>query len=422
MGHVDNQEIRAIETVAQPPARVSRERLGGIGIAAGAVLLIGYVMTGGGGKGGKNITDADGEAFKSGVAGMSAPADVAKNVGRLVIEPTKEAQPAGAPAVDLEELRRQEAARLAAEEAARRAAAEAADRERRLMSPLVVVDNSEAPATAQGGDGKAPDSPVSFDEDKNRAWGRGVGSAGVETARASRNSRLDAFILQGTIIRGALHTAIQSDLPGMVTANVSEDVWSADGRRVLIPKGSRLVGEYRSGLARGQTRVFVIWTRVMTPAGLSVEVASGGTDYLGRAGLTGEVDRHYFERFGSSVLLSVVGGGASYLAGVGGSGASAATSTVQTPAQQGQALAAQTTSQEMTKLASAALSESINIPPTIHVDQGETIIVLVKRDLDFSKFYPDPVTEALRELKYGGRGAVVRGSGVGAAQGLVRKP
>lgn len=419
---IDQDEMKG-QTVARKGSGVSRERLGAIGIGVATLAAVGFLFYGETNKTPRSMINQDGEVFKTGRGGIEAPAEPRKGAGRIVMQPTAEpaqappTQPA-APAVDLEELRRQEAARLAAEEAARRAAAEAAERERRLSSPMILVDQGMPPAVAHEAEtvGKAGGANAAIlDKDENAAWGAATANKSVETARASRNARMDATVLQGSIIRGSLHSAIQSDLPGMVRANVGEDVWSADGRRVLIPKGSFLMGEYRSGLARGQTRVFVIWSRVVTPSGLSVDVGSPGTDYLGRAGLAGEVDRHYFERFGSSVLLSIIGGGAAYVAGLGGAN-SAATTTTGVDAR---ALAAQTLSQEMTKTAQMALQESINIPPTVHVDQGTDIIVMVRRDLDFSRFYPDPVAVALKELK---RGGGFYGTGLAPAQGLVRKP
>lgn len=414
---IDNQDVQQ-PTVAKKGAGVSRERLGAVMIAGGAAAFVGFLVFGDNGKAPRSMIDPQGEVFKAGRGGVEAPPEPRKAAGRIKLEPTPEPVAPAAPAVDLEELRRQEAARLAAEEAARRAAAEAAERERRLASPMILVDQGSPVAEAREGEGggKAGGSDAAIlSKDENAAWGAATASKSVEVARASHNARMDATVLQGTIIRGSLHSAIQSDLPGMVRANVGEDVWSADGRRVLIPKGAWLMGEYRSGLARGQTRVFVIWNRVVTPDGLSVDVGSPGSDYLGRAGLAGEVDRHYFERFGSSVLLSVIGGGAAYVAGLGGANSTASTTT----GVDARALAAQTLSQEMTKTAQIALQESINIPPTIHVDQGTDILVMVRRDLDFRKFYPDPVAVALKELK---RGGGVYGAGAWTAQGLVRKP
>ena len=237
---------------------------------------------------------------------------------------------------------------------------------------------------------------------------------------ASKLDRPDALVVAGTMIAGALITAIQSDLPGQVKAVTSDDVWSLDGRRVLIAKGSQLIGEYRSGLAQGQTRVFIVWTRVIGTgeAGTySVQLGSIGTDPLGRSGAAGFVDNHYVERFGSAILLSVVGGAAQFLSTLGQSQNTATatsvtvtdpitghvtTTTTQPVASQNQArqIGAQQASQTLTQLAQEALRNSINIPPTILVDQGTQISIFVKRDLDFSAFYADPVKEALRELRH----------------------
>jgi len=118
------------------------------------------------------------------------------------------------------------------------------------------------------------------------------------------------------LIRADLLTAIQSDLPGNVSAIVREDVWSFDGRRVLIPAGTKLIGDYRSGITRGQTRIFVVWTRLLRKT-VSVQLGSIGTDDLGRAGQAGFVDQHYVERFGASILLSVVGGASQFIATLG---------------------------------------------------------------------------------------------------------
>jgi len=97
---------------------------------------------------------------------------------------------------------------------------------------------------------------------------------------------------------------------------VREDVWSFDGRRVLIPAGTKLIGDYRSGITRGQTRIFVVWTRLLREDGVSVQLGSiGATISAGRAG--GFVDQHYVERFGASILLSVVGGASQFIATLG---------------------------------------------------------------------------------------------------------
>lgn len=281
----------------------------------------------------------------------------------------------------------------------------------------MVLDNGaaggriQASETGGGGAGAA-------DEDGNRHFLARAGAAGVERSIATRNERIDALVAQGTMIRGELLTAIQSDLPGSVKAVTREDVWSFDGRRVLIPSGSTLLGEYRSGLARGQTRVFIVWTRLLRSDGVSVQLGSIGTDDLGRAGAAGFVDNHYVERFGAAIALSVIGGVAQFVATLGQQSQlnnnqlqnysyvdpiTGVQTTVSSQPNQNmlnaRQIGAQQISQSLTRLSEEALRNSINIPPTIFVDQGERIVVFVRRDLDFSAFYPDPVKEALRELK-----------------------
>jgi type IV secretion system protein VirB10 len=143
----------------------------------------------------------------------------------------------------------------------------------------------------------------------------------------------------------------------------------------------------------------VAWTRMLRADGVSVSLGSYGTDGLGRSGLAGHVDNHYPERFGSAILLSVVGGVSSFVAGLNNEGQTAYAGGGSYIQQQAQSQAQQTIAQTMSDLANQALKDSINIPPTIHVDQGTRIMVFVRRDLDFSGLYQDPVKEALNELR-----------------------
>ena len=114
-------------------------------------------------------------------------------------------------------------------------------------------------------------------EDANRRFLDNASANDVERARAVKTARIDALIPQGTMIRATLETAVQSDLPGMVRAITTEDVYSFDGRRVLLPKATMLTGEYRAVLTRGQTRVFMVWTRALRHDGVSVLLGSDGT-------------------------------------------------------------------------------------------------------------------------------------------------
>ena len=215
-------------------------------------------------------------------------------------------------------------------------------------APALVVDSSAPPA------GAAASAP-------------GVGgdvfslSGNSDVAKATRMKNPDQTVSQGTLIPAVLETAINSDLPGYVRAVVSSDIRSFDGSRVLVPRSSRLIGQYKSGVAAGQTRAYVMWTRLIRPDGVSVALASPAVDAAGQTGLTGTVDGHFMKRFGSALLLSVVGG-ASTLAG-GGAG------LIMSGGQ---------------SAASVATSQNGQIPPTIKVRQGQPIRVFTAKDLDFS--------------------------------------
>lgn len=328
-----------------------------------------------------------------------------------IAPPVATLSPPFAPPDDGEARRLAELERLRREEEERR-------KWERLRAPQVVADNADAsmPGRAGAENANAARGPAEREDDPNRRFLASAGSAGIEVSTATKNNRIDALIAQGTFIRGILETAIQSDLPGMVRAVTTENVWSFDGRRVLIPAGSRLIGEYKSGIAQGQTRVFIVWTRLLRSDGVSVQLASMGTDSLGRAGSSGYVDNHYLERYGSAVLLSLVGGVSQFIAGLGQSSQSqqgrtitvtdpvtgqTSTTTIQPDGMLGNArqIGAQQVSQTLANLANEALKNSINIPPTIHINQGTPITVFVRRDLDFSLFYPDPIREALSEIK-----------------------
>ena len=192
-----------------------------------------------------------------------------------------------------------------------------------------------------------------------------VGSGEPERSRATLLRNTQQTIPQGAMIPGVLETALNSDLPGYTRAVVSRDVRGFDGQVVLVPRGSRVIGQYKSALSQGQSRAFVIWTRIIRPDGASIQIASSGTDPLGRAGLEGTVDRHFFERFGGAVLLSVINTGVASLA--------------RTPSTQ-----VVIGSNSEASALGASVTQPTAISPTIKVPQGTPIRIFVARDLDFS--------------------------------------
>lgn len=265
----------------------------------------------------------------------------------------------------------------------------------RFKSKLIAVDQARGDASGGFGEGGAASGSAVAGEDQNSKYLAAASASGDRSAKATKIDRIDAVVPEGTLIPGILETAIVSDLPGQIRAVTSQDVYSFDGRRVLIPTGTRLIGEYQSSITRGQKRIFVVWTRLIRDDGIAVRLNSIGTDSLGRSGLTGLVDNKWRERFGSAIMLSIVGAGASYATGYGSSGA---TNGVTSDGQRGEELARQTIAQTFSDMANTALQENLRIPPTISVSQGERIFIFVRQDLDFSEFYDDPVTEAMKEI------------------------
>jgi type IV secretion system protein VirB10 len=235
-------------------------------------------------------------------------------------------------------------------------------RPERLRAPSLVVDTG--PTAAELAAVRAAGSRDGMTA--SEAFAARVGDSENAPATAAHIGDLGATVIEGTLIAGVLETAINSDLPGFTRAIVSEDVRSFDGTEVLIPRGSRLIGQYRSGLAIGESRAFVVWTRLILPNGVAIKLASPVTDTLGRAGLGGKVDRHFLERFGSAILLSIIGAGAEILAAESGNNAVVITSSAQAYG-----------------VAQTALQSSVNIPPTIRIAQGSPIRIFVARDLIF---------------------------------------
>ena len=200
-------------------------------------------------------------------------------------------------------------------------------------------------------------------------FARRVDSSQTETAYATHLTDLALVIPQGTVVPAILETGINSDLPGFVRAVVSRDVHGFDGSTVLIPRGSKLIGQYRNAVAEGSSRAFVVWSRVLTPDGVSIDIGSPAADELGRGGLQGETNTHFFQRFGAAIMLSVISAGLEAAANQNSNGNTAI--VIGSP-------------QQASNVASIALQRQIDIPPTITVPQGQPLTVFVSRDLDFS--------------------------------------
>lgn len=208
---------------------------------------------------------------------------------------------------------------------------------------------------------------ASRDLNANERFSVRAGRRETEVARAELLPNQESLVTQGTIIGAVMETALNSDVPGLARAIVSRDVLSFDGSQVLIPAGSRVIGEYNSGVAQGASRIFIVWNRLIRPDGVSVSLASPAVDDLGRGGLSGSVNRHLFQRYAAPILLSVLTGGISAIAQSRSNGST----VVVNSSNEASALAGQAT-------------RGADIPPTITTRQGAVVRIFVARDLDFS--------------------------------------
>ena len=181
---------------------------------------------------------------------------------------------------------------------------------------------------------------------------------------ATRLANPAVTVPQGTVIQAVLETALDSNRPGYVRAIVSRDVRSFDGSRVLIPRGSRLFGEYKADLGQGQSRVLVQWQKLTRPDGVQIALDSPAADPLGRAGIGGKVNTHFFARFASALLQSTLD------IGVGLATRSAGGGTV--------VLGLPGSTQNLVQ------PNQDSLRPTVTVKQGTSVSVFVAHDLDFS--------------------------------------
>lgn len=230
-----------------------------------------------------------------------------------------------------------------------------------------VASDSATTTGAPVGGGAALDRSLSETE----RFAARVGGEETDVAQARRMTGLDRLVPQGAVIGAVMETALNSDQPGFARAIIQRDMYSFDGSAILIPAGSRVIGQYKSGVAQGASRLFVLWTRLIRPDGVSIELASPATDELGRGGIGGKVNRHFIQRFGGAILTSVLSGAISA-----GTAAVTRGSTILVgSANQASNLASQAT-------------QSAEIPPTITTRQGAMVRIFVARDLDFTRVGP----------------------------------
>lgn len=250
-------------------------------------------------------------------------------------------------------------------------------REAARRSTLVAYGGSNgasegAISTGQGGSSgqppgtDAPAQPTTLDRLRQ--------TSKIARVSASSVGNRDLAILAGAVLPCVLQTAMDSSQPGFATCVLPRDVYSDNGRVILMEKGTRVLGEYQGGIEQGRYRLFVVWNRAITPRGVAVALGSPASDPLGRSGLPGGVQSFFWQRFGAALLFSVVDAAGQ----IGGQAASDAigsnngvTNITRTPSQASQTIVA----------------DSQQIRPVLRKNQGEDVSIFVAHDFDFSDVY-----------------------------------
>ena len=198
----------------------------------------------------------------------------------------------------------------------------------------------------------------------------------LETVKAGLMPDRDFLLIAGTTIPCVQGAQIVTDHPGMTTCHVAKDVYSVDGKVLLIERGSEVEGEQRQALMQGQARIFVIWTGLTTPHGVFVPLDSPAADALGGSGIPAYVDTHFWTRFGGAIMVSLItDAGQALSSAAANSGGGSNQFQFNNTSSAGEQVAAET------------LRNTINAPPTAYSKYGSMTTIFLARDLDFSDVY-----------------------------------
>jgi type IV secretion system protein VirB10 len=261
-----------------------------------------------------------------------------------------------------------------ADQVAREAAERSKAANDQQMKLLETIANGSFGGQRSGANG-APASASNPNED----FMARAGAKGVEPAQYMTSARAGLALYQGTIVRTVLDKAINTDLPGSIRAHVTSDVFdSIFGTRLLIPRGSVVIGEYSTGLVVGQERVLVALTRMILPNGKSVSLLGApAEDGQGVSGLSADVDNHFLKMFGASMLI----GAASLL-----QPKSQQNITINTNASGGTQTGGTVFSSTLQDTIKSIMQRNLNIKPTGTVDLGETFTFTLSRDIVMEEY------------------------------------
>ena len=329
----------------------------GILAGAGAVALAAIVLTHLPGGAGKN-SDLKQDAGGIGALGMpfSAPADKQpKPVPAPLPLPAPQAAPLMPTLLNHEET----------------------PAERALKAPILAYGSASGAPAPSAASANPPGGEVQLEGKRAAADDQLARDLTPSDIGAAANAKLlphpDYTIAAGTIIPCTLQTAIDSGLPGFVKCVLPQAVRSMTGQVTLLDRGTQVLGEVRAGLAQGQDRLFILWTRAVTPKNVAIALASPAADQLGRAGVDGAVDNHFWKRFGAAIMLTVIGGSLQAGANAVQNGNGNTYLEFLTP--------------NTNQIANTALEATINIPPTLKKNQGDNVSIFVARDLNFYQVY-----------------------------------
>lgn len=239
---------------------------------------------------------------------------------------------------------------------------------------------SELLATLTGPNNAAPANVNRGDGGKGALQGM-LTPTNTPTVKAGFLGNRSLMVSEGTTAKCVLRTRIVAMKPGFVICKLAEPIMSANGKFVLADTGSKVTGEQSGSMRNGETRLYVLWRRIETPTGVIINIDAPATDALGGSGIDGEVDNHWSQRIGASLALSLVNDAFAYeIAKASSNNGTAATSNVGNTA-------FQNTTQSGNKIAEKVLDSTINIPPTLYRNQGDQILIMIPRDLDFSSVY-----------------------------------
>ncbi|KTD32201.1 hypothetical protein Lnau_3112 [Legionella nautarum] len=246
------------------------------------------------------------------------------------------------------------------------------DDELRMRESPVLLSIGVGSPNRAGMNQRSANPQADFQPNANLAYLNSISNQPIQEVNAGLFGDLRFRIRKGKVLRGVTESAIDSDLPGMIRGHLTQDVYGDQGEIPLLPNGAGLIGEYRSGgISNGQITLFVVWTRVQLSNGIYVTIDSPGSDPLGRAGMTGEVDHHYLQRYGSSLLSSLFS-------------VSAATLGVNsTDRFNSESAYRQGLSNAFAQQANQDFQHYSSIQNTIRPPQGTEITIMVNKDISF---------------------------------------